>query len=120
MDNNSDLSANANAAGYDLGHGTIATGSTNWSYNGIRSCNTLLSKADSYAGTGDISQYVGEAYFFRAFAYFGLLKNFGGVPIVTTLLDVNSPELYAPRNSRYEVVTQVFNGCCSIDTGRDG
>lgn len=108
MDNNSDLSANANSNGYDLGHGTIAVGSTNWSYAGIRSCNILLSKAGEYAGTGDINQYVGEALFFRAFAYFGLLKTFGGVPIVTTVLDVNSPELYGPRNSRYEVVSQIL------------
>lgn len=108
MDNNTDLSANANATGYDLGHGTIAVGSTSWSYAGIRSCNILLSKAESYTGTGDISQYTGEAHFFRAFAYFGLLKNFGGVPIVTTVLDVNAPELSAPRNSRYEVVSQIL------------
>ncbi|HKZ68420.1 MAG TPA: RagB/SusD family nutrient uptake outer membrane protein [Chitinophagaceae bacterium] len=108
MDNSSDLSANANGNGSDIGHGTIAVGNTNWSYSGIRSCNILLSKAASYEGTGDISQYVGEAYFFRAFAYFGLLKNFGGVPIVTTVLELTSPELHAPRNSRYEVVTQIL------------
>jgi len=108
MDNNSDLSANANANGYDLGHGTIAVGSTNWSYSGIRNCNVLLSKANAYTGTDDISQYVGEAYFFRAFGHFGLLKTFGGVPIVTTVLDVKSPELNAARNSRYEVVKQIL------------
>jgi hypothetical protein len=108
MDNSSDLSANANGNGSDIGHGTIAVGNTNWSYSGIRSCNILLSKAAAYAGTGDISQYVGEAYFFRAFAYFGLLKSFGGVPIVPTVLELTSPELYAPRNSRYEVVTQIL------------
>ena len=108
-DNNTDLSANANSNGYDLGHGTIAVGSTSWNYSGIRSCNILLSKANTYTGKGDISQYVGEAYFFRAFAYFGLLKTFGGVPIDTTVLDVNSPELFAPRNSRYEVVNQILS-----------
>lgn len=109
MDNNSDLSANANGNGSDLGHGTIATGSTGWNYSGIRSCNILLSKAASYTGTGDISQYVGEAYFFRAFAYFGLLKTFGGVPIVTSVLDLDAPELHAPRNSRYEVVNLILS-----------
>jgi starch-binding outer membrane protein, SusD/RagB family len=109
MDNNSDLSANGNGAGYDLGHGTITVGTTGgWNYSGIRSCNVLLSKAASYTGAGDISQYVGEANFFRAFAYFGLLKSYGGVPIVTTVLDVNGPELFAPRNSRYEVVKQIL------------
>jgi starch-binding outer membrane protein, SusD/RagB family len=110
MDNGSDLSANANSNGSDLGHGTIAVATTNssWSYSNIRSCNILLSKAASYTGTDDISQYVGEAYFFRAFTYFGLLKIFGGVPIVTTVLDVDAAELQAPRNSRYEVVTQIL------------
>src|SRR5882762_10231381 len=58
MDNSSDLSANGNTNGYDLGHGTIAVGSTSWNYNGIRSCNILLSKAATYSGSGDISQYV--------------------------------------------------------------
>ncbi|NLR77160.1 RagB/SusD family nutrient uptake outer membrane protein [Chitinophaga eiseniae] len=108
MDNGSDLSANANGNGSDIGTGTIAVGSTNWNYSGIRSCNILLSKATAYTGGGDISQYVSEAYFFRAFSYFNLLKTFGGVPIVTTVLGVESPELYNKRNSRYEVVAQVL------------
>lgn len=108
MDNNSDLSANANGAGYDLGHGTIAVGNTDWDYSGIRKCNILLSKAATYTGN-DIDQYVGEAYFLRAFSYFNLLKTYGGVPIVTSVLDVNSTELYAVRNSRYEVITQILS-----------
>ncbi|MBS0030535.1 RagB/SusD family nutrient uptake outer membrane protein [Chitinophaga sp. 22321] len=108
MDNGSDLSANANGNGTDIGTGTIAVGSTEWNYGGIRSCNTLLSKASAYNGGGDISQYVSEAYFFRAFSYFNLLKLYGGVPIVTTVLGVESPELYNKRNSRYEVVAQVL------------
>ncbi len=109
MDNGSDLSANGNGNGTDLGHGAIAVLSKGgWDYSGIRSCNILLSKAATYTGTGDISQYVGEAYFFRAFAYFGLLKTYGGVPVITTVLDDNSPELQAPRNSRYEVMKQIL------------
>lgn len=109
MDVNTDLSANSNTNGYDLGHGVISVGSTNWSYSGIRSYNILLQKAQEYTGNDDISQYVGEAYFFRAFAYFDLLKTYGGVPLVTSVLDVNSPELYAPRNSRYEVVDLILS-----------
>ena len=108
MDNGSDLSANGNGSGTDIGTGTIAVGSTNWDYSGIRSCNILLSKAAAYSG-GDIDQYVGEAYFFRAYKYFDLLKTFGGVPIVTSVLDVNSPELFAQRSSRYEVVNLILS-----------
>lgn len=108
MDNSSDLSANSNGTGYDIGYGTIAVGNNDWNYSGIRNCNTLLAKASTYANAGEISQFVGEAYFFRAYAYFGLLKTYGGVPIVTTVLDVNAPELYAKRNSRYQVVAQIL------------
>jgi hypothetical protein len=118
MDNNSDLSANANGNGYDIGHGTIAVGSTDnrWDYSWIRTANILISKAAEFSGAGDISQYVGEAYFFRAYSYFGLLKTYGGVPIVTKVLDVNSPELQAPRNSRYEVVDQILKDLDSAIT----
>lgn len=108
-DNSSDLSANSNGNGTDIGYGTIATGSTNWNYSGIRSCNILLSKASEYKGTEGIDQFVGEAYFFRAFAYFNLLKTYGGVPIVTTVLDVTSPELYESRKSRYEVMALILS-----------
>jgi SusD family. len=108
MDNSSDLSANSNGNGYDIGYGTIVVGNNDWNYSGIRNCNILLAKASTYANAAEISQYVGEAYFFRAYAYFGLLKTYGGVPIVTTVLDINSPELKAKRNSRYQVVAQIL------------
>ncbi|NIG55906.1 RagB/SusD family nutrient uptake outer membrane protein [Chitinophaga sp. Cy-1792] len=109
MDNGSDLSANGNGTGNDLGMGTIAVGSTSWNYSGIRTCNTLLDKAAAYKGAGDISQYVSEAYFFRAFAYFNLLKTFGGVPLVTKVLGVDSPELFDKRASRYQIVAQILS-----------
>lgn len=109
MDNSSDLSANANGNGAALGQGTLAAGGGSWDYGGIRSCNILLAKANEYKGDGSISQYVGEAHFFRAYNYFNLLKTFGGVPLVTTVLDTDSPELYAPRNSRYEIVAQILS-----------
>ncbi|HWK05036.1 MAG TPA: RagB/SusD family nutrient uptake outer membrane protein [Puia sp.] len=114
MDLASDLSTYFSGGfSVDEGRGTltIPTGDTHWdkSYSWIRSTNILLSKAAAYTGSGDISQYVSEAYFFRANAYFNLLKYFGGVPLVTTVLDVNSAALTGPRNSRYEVVTQILS-----------
>lgn len=42
-------------------------------------------------------------------ALFLLLKHFGGVPITEKVLDVNSPELFGPRNSRYEVANFIIN-----------
>lgn len=108
MDNSSDLSANSNSNGYGEGYGALNATSTAWDYSGIRNCNILLSKAAEYTGTDNIEQFVGEAHFFRAYQYFGLLKQFGGVPLILNVLDVTSPELFAPRNSRYEIVAQVL------------
>ena len=112
MDITSDLST-ASVFSSDLGRGTISVPASDnrWdnNYGYIRSANILLSKAQGYKGAGDISQYEGEAYFFRANAYFNLLKFFGGVPIVTDVLNVSSSELQAPRNSRYEVVDQILS-----------
>lgn len=112
MDLSSDLSTYFNFSA-DVGRGTIGIATTDNRYNNnytwIRTVNTLLQKASEYTGTGDIKQYVSEAYFFRANAYFNLLKFYGGVPLITRVLDVNNPELSAPRNSRYEVVTQILS-----------
>lgn len=73
-------------------------------YSYIRNCNILLKKAEVYQGNKtEIAASVATARFFRAWHYFMLLKRFGGVPIIDYVLDVNSPELYGPRKSRYEV-----------------
>lgn len=112
MDNSSDLAANSFSS-YELGHGTILvpTADKRWDncYGNIRTVNILLEKAKAYPGSQtEIRQYISEAYFFRAYSYFYLLKFFGGVPIVTTVLDVDSPELTGARNSRYEVVDMIL------------
>lgn len=76
----------------------------------IRQCNILLGKAETYAGNKEeIAASVATARFFRAWHYFLLLKHFGGVPITEKVLDVNSPELFGPRNSRYEVADFIIN-----------
>ncbi len=97
----------------DLAHGTIAvpTSDSRWDnpYKFIRTCNILLERSQNYSNQSEISESIGEAYFFRAYSMFWLLKTFGGVPIVTTVLDIDSPELYGPRNSRYEVTDQILS-----------
>ena len=76
----------------------------------IRQCNILLEKAETYVGNKEeIAASVAAARFFRAWHYFLLLKHFGGVPITEKVLDVNSPALFGPRNSRYEVADFIIN-----------
>ena len=70
----------------------------------------LFQKAAAYPGSQqDIEQPLGEGYFFRAYTYFYLLQHFGGVSIVTAVLDVDSPELYGSRSSRYDVVEFILS-----------
>jgi len=76
----------------------------NNSYAGIRATNYLLTKAPE-SGLGSlIDRWVGEALFFRAYHYWNLVKTYGGVPLITTVLDVNSPEVYTPRSTQQEVI----------------
>lgn len=109
MDAGSDLTASISP----YGQGAIGASQTDqyWNnpYNYIRANNILIKKAGEYVGDQEgIKKYVAAAYFFRAWHHFFLMKRFGGVPIITTVLDVNSPELKAPRNSRYQVTAQIL------------
>ncbi|MBT9188761.1 RagB/SusD family nutrient uptake outer membrane protein [Zobellia russellii] len=78
-------------------------------YEYIRDMNLLLDRAENYDGEESIAPYVGATKFHRAWQYFFLVQRYGGVTLVTKPLDVNSEELDAPRNSRYEVVAQIIN-----------
>ena len=76
----------------------------NDSYSQLRTVNYLLSQAEHYEKQDEIKQYIAEAKFFRAYIYYRLLVTFGGVPLISKPLDIDSDELMAPRNSREEVV----------------
>ncbi len=69
-----------------------------WSdmYTLIRECNYFLETIDNYAANyteAEVNQYKGECYFVRAVTYYALAKRYGGVPLVTKVL--NYPELSA-------------------------
>ena len=91
---------------YAFGLNTIpaSDGDYTGAYTKIRRCCLLLEHAPSYANQKDIAQYIGEAYFFRAWNYFQLLQKFGDVIIVRNTIDTDDPLLYAKRNPRGEVV----------------
>jgi hypothetical protein len=95
-----------------FGSGTniVPAADANWTtdYSRIRACNYLLGKAVSYPNQTEIAQYVAEAKFFRAFVYFDLLQLFGGVPLITTPLDLDAPELYKARDSRDVIADQII------------
>ena len=55
-----------------------------------------------------IRQYVGEAHFFRAYFYFGLLRDFGDIPWINKPLSDDSEELYMLRTSRQVVMDSII------------
>jgi len=56
----------------------------------------------------------GEAYFLRAYNYFGLAKMYGGVPIITKIPDLNTQEeLYVPRSTEKETWDFILATCDS-------
>lgn len=114
MDFGSDISANVdegNQISYGRGAITVSTDDKYWNnaYAYIRAINIVLKKAEGYPGKKEeIKQYIAASKFFRAWHYFFLLKRFGGVPLITTVPDIEGAELSAPRNSRYEVVDHIL------------
>ena len=73
-------------------------------YTGIRATNYLLQKAAESGLGAQIDRWVGEARFFRAYHYWNLVKTYGGVPLITKVLDVTSPEVYTPRSTQQEII----------------
>lgn len=112
LDHGSDLHAAFSSNTY--GAGIVAVPTTDgayWdaSYATIRAANIVIEKAAEYPGEpAEIAEFVAAAKFFRASQYFELLQRYGGVPIITSVLDFDSDELFAPRNSRYEVVAAIL------------
>jgi hypothetical protein len=73
-------------------------------YTGIRATNYLLQKAAESGLGAQIDRWVGEARFFRAYHYWNLVKTYGGVPLITKVLDVTSPEVYTPRSTQQQII----------------
>jgi hypothetical protein len=73
----------------------------NWTepYANIRTVNILLE--NNTVPEEESRQLIGEAYFWRAWQYFNLLKRYGGVPLIKTVVPTNDEAiLKTPRSSR--------------------
>ncbi|HLT09113.1 MAG TPA: RagB/SusD family nutrient uptake outer membrane protein [Cyclobacteriaceae bacterium] len=78
-------------------------------YRLIRAANNILEKVPPAPVDEEVKAiYIGEARFFRAFAYFQLFQKYGGVPLVTRTLTESDPELTAGAASREDVINQIY------------
>lgn len=81
-----------------------------WNWTDVRNVNYFLDNADRVPDGGLKDHYIGEAYFFRAWNYFTLLRQFGDLPIITKTLSPDDEDvLYGPRSSRTEVANFIIS-----------
>lgn len=106
IDENSDIAFGQGTDDVSDGSYIAPVNSTDWDtpWQYIQSTSYLLKKADESGLTDEeIGRWKGEAYFFRAYNYWKLMKNYGGVPKIDIPLNTSSEELYMPRSSQQEI-----------------
>lgn len=88
-----------------------------WHWTLLRRINVFMANYDKVQADESAKlPYVGEALFFRAWFYLYMVQYYGDVPLITTPLETNSPELTAARTPRKEVMVQVLkdiNNACN-------
>jgi hypothetical protein len=85
-----------------------------WPYNRVRDVNIFIRDFPTYQSKFSTATYnalLGEAYFLRAFFYFGMAKRYGGVPIVTTVQNplAGKDSLEVPRNTEYDTWKFIYS-----------
>ncbi len=89
---------------------TVANASSITEYTQIRSINFFLKQSKNAKGNQtDINKYLGEAYFFRAWYYFELVKKYGDVTWVNQLLSSEDVSTLLARDSRILIVDSILN-----------
>ncbi len=91
-------------------HGNLSGAWGYWPYGEIRNINVFISGFPEYKDKFTEERFeelLAEAYFIRAFYYFGLVKRYGGVPIVKEVFEpASDPEaleaLKIPRDTEYD------------------
>lgn len=111
---------------YGSYHNSVYSRSSDWSWNNIYNVNYFLdivvprNEAGGISGSdANINQYIGEAYFFRAYEYYAKLRALGDVPIVTTPLPVENEILVEasvrqPRDKVAKFIIEDLNKAISL------
>lgn len=112
---NSDIAFGSGANSVSNGSYLAQANSDVWNnaYINIRGTNYLLAKAKESKLGQEVQRWVGEAQFFRAYQYWNLVKTFGGVPLITKVLNTDSPELYTPRATQQAIIDFII---ANLDT----
>lgn len=107
-DQQSDNMVNAAPTNRLAGLITLSNASRLSDYNNIRNLNFMIANFNNNKEEGpDKRQFMGEAFYFRAWYYFQMVKNYGDVTWVSSVLDIE--EVNAPRDSRLMVVDSILH-----------
>ncbi len=90
---------------------TVPTTSDLWnnSYKNIRTTNIMLRNVDNGAlSLSERNHWEGVGLFFRAYNFINLIKEYGEVPWITTVLNDESEDLFASRTSRDELAQNIL------------
>ncbi len=108
----SEYEKNTDNATETQGGSIYVTGTSFWDYTTMRDVNNFIHILENAYEKGTVSEatyksYLGEAIFVRAYCYFGMVKLYGGVPVVTEPLDdkydgKENEGLYIPRSTEKE------------------
>lgn len=86
-------------------------------YTGILRCNEILARIDGVTMSADIkNQFTGEALFLRAFHYFNLVRQFGGVPLRLVPSQSPADARSKGRASVEDVYTQIVTDLTAAAT----
>ncbi|HEY4290906.1 MAG TPA: RagB/SusD family nutrient uptake outer membrane protein [Puia sp.] len=111
QDNYSDKTFGDRSVGFGDGSSIAPATSNEWTnyYKLIRAANNILVKSAGVTGDAAvINRYLGEARFFRGMAYFELVKRFGDVPYINSVLTATDSLLYSARTPRQAVVDSIY------------
>ncbi len=87
-----------------------------WDYAPVRNVNYFLQEFPNYesfyADKVKVNAWIGEIYFLRAYYYFAMVKRYGGVPIVKTVLNYpqqSVDELKLPRDKEVDCINFILS-----------
>jgi hypothetical protein len=86
-------------------------GNTGWRWGNLRTINYFLnhSRDVEVSDPSVLNKWLAEAYFFKAWDYYWKIVALGEVPWLEKDLNVDSPELFAPRTPRTELADSILN-----------
>lgn len=88
----------------------VTNGSWTGGYESVRRANIMINRVEGMTALSDAQKkhWVGVARLMRALEYYWLVRQFGDVPLISTEMKTNSPELYGAREDRDKVMDFVL------------